>query len=322
MDAPRPARKAAEDDLLELVQSLRRELRHRDESVTGNWVEETTNELRSGAKVGWYYSPAHAGGLAFYSIQDRTTAFGHVHVPEGIDPVERGFRLATTMLDNLPAEIESIDVGFTALTAETERALTGRLAERPGSRIIERFKMERELPADLEVELPTLPEGRSMVPIRAITIEALADLDRRAFAGSVDELLIGTTLDDYATVIRALLDGRLGRFVDEASTALFEPDPPRLVGALLTGEESSRRAIFLDFMIDPGERGHGYGRFLFRWGLRALKALGYSSVRLWVTSTNTPARQLYEAEGMRETALASIYRWDRPSPAPQPHSDR
>lgn len=321
MDVPRPTPAAPSDELLELVQLLRRELRRRDEAVTGNWVEETSNELHRGTKVGWYLPVATGGGLAFYSVEEHD-AFGHVHVGPGPDAVERGDRLATTMLDALPSDVESIDVGFTGLTADDERVLMGRLARRPGSRIIERYKMERALgPADEEA-LPPLPSGVTLVPIRAVTVEAMADLDRRSFAGTVDELLIGPSLADYEEMLRALLDGKLGRFVDEASTAIIESEPPRLVGALLTGEESPQRAIFLDFMVDPNDRGHGYGRFLFRWGIRALRALGYSSVRLWVTSSNEPARRLYEAEGLRTSVLASIYRWDRPETGPHPQTSR
>ncbi|HXY46647.1 MAG TPA: GNAT family N-acetyltransferase [Thermoplasmata archaeon] len=321
MDAPRLASSAPQDELLEIIQSLRHDLRRRDETVTGNWVEETTNALRQGSKIGWFYSLREGGGIAFYSTEGRA-AFGHVHVVHGPESVERGTRLSTTMLDALPAQVESIDVGFTGLPTEEERNLTSRLAARPGSRIIERFKMERDLVADDAREPPEVPQGLQLIPVRDVTVEAIADLDRRAFSGTVDELLVGPDASNYQEVLHALLDGRLGRFVDEASTALLAPEPPRLVGALLTGEESPRRAIFLDFIVDPADRRRGYGRFLFRWGLRALRALGYSSVRLWVTSSNTPARQLYESEGLRVTVLASIYRWDRSRSAAQPHSDR
>lgn len=317
MDAPRPAPSAPPDVLLELVHSLQTELRRREERVAGSWTEETANELRSGAKVGWYVPRASdGGGLAFFSADGRV-AFGHVHVGPGPGAAERGHRLASAMLDGLPAAIESIDVGFTGFSAEEERELTFRLAARPGSAVIERFKMERDLGPAEAGDRPEVPRGLALVPVRAVTVAALADLDQRAFAGTVDALLVGPTPTDHEEVLRSLLDGRLGRFVDEASTALLEPDPPRLVGALLTGEESPRRAIFLDFMVDPRDRGRGFGRFLFRWGLRAARALGYSSVRLWVTSSNAAARRLYESEGLRETALASIYRWERPGSALQ-----
>jgi ribosomal protein S18 acetylase RimI-like enzyme len=320
-DAPRPATTASLDELLEIVQSLKHELVRREETVAGDWAEDSAADLRAGRKVGWYFPGAEGAGIGFYARRG-PDAFGHVHVVEGTSAVERATRLATTMLDALPPDITSIDLGFTGLLPREERDVTARLAERPGSASIERDRMERELgPPDAEAPV-RLKEGLVLVPVRSVTLEALAELDRKAFQGTQDELLVGRTASDYATVLQSILDGRLGGFLDPASTALLYEDPPRLVGALLSAEQSPRKAVFVEFIVDPADRRQGHGRFLFRWGLRALWALGYSSVRLWVTSTNHPARRLYESFGFRTTASATIYRWERPGSDPQPHSAR
>ncbi len=321
MDAPLSTAGAPLDDLLELVQSMRRELRRRDEAPSGEWVEQSANDLRSGTKVGWYYPVAAGGGLAFYATQGRE-AYGHVHAGEGPEAADRTLRLAHQLLDSLPATVGSIDVGFTGLAAEAERKLLSQISERPGSTVIDRLALERELgPPDADGP-GAAPDHLTLVPARAVTVEALADLDRRAFSGTVDELLIGPSPDDYVRVLRAMLGGSLGRFLDEASVALLVPDPPTLVGALLSGEQTPRTAIFLDFLVDPAARGRGYGRYLLRWGFRALFALGYSSVRLWVTSANASARHLYDALGFRTVATAAIYRWERAPAGPQPHAVR
>jgi ribosomal protein S18 acetylase RimI-like enzyme len=318
---PRPTTAAPLDELLEILQSLKHELERREETVAGNWVEDSAAELRSGRKVGWYYPAAEGAGIGFYARRG-SDAFGHVQVATGPSAVAQAARLATTLLDALPPDVTAIDLGFTGLTPEEERAVTSRLSERPGSASIERDRMERELgPADAEAPA-RLNEGLILVPVRAVTLEALAELDQKAFQGTQDELLVGPNRSDYARVMESILDGRLGRFLDEASTALLYEDPPRLIGALLSAEQSPRKAVFVEFVVDPAERRRGHGRFLFRWGLRALWALGYSSVRLWVTSTNQPARRLYETFGFRSTATATIYRWERPTAAPQPHSAR
>jgi ribosomal protein S18 acetylase RimI-like enzyme len=320
-EGPRPATAAPLDELLEIVQSLKHELVQREETVTGDWVEESAAELRSGQRTGWYYPIARGAGISFYAPRG-TDAFGHVHVAAGPGAVERAARLATAMLDAMPPGIAAVNVGFTGLGPEEERALATRLAERPGSTAIDRYRMERPLgPKDAEAPAGP-PAGFVLLPVRSVTLDALADLDRRAFLGTLDELLVGRATSDYFRVLRSLLDGHLGRFLDEASTALLFDDPPRLVGAILSVEQSPRRAVFVDFMVDPSERGRGHGRFLLHWGLRALWALGYSSVRLWVTSANQRARHLYDESGFRMTASASIYRWDRPGSEPQPHSAR
>jgi ribosomal protein S18 acetylase RimI-like enzyme len=318
---PRPTTEAPLDELLEIIQSLKHDLVRREETVAGDWAEESAAELRSGRKVGWYYPIAEGAGVGFYARRG-PDAFGHVHVATGATAVTRATRLAVTLLDALPRDVTAVDLGFTGLLPEEERAVTSRLGERPGSTVIERDRMERELgPRDAETP-GRLAEGLVLLPARSVMLEALAELDRKAFRGTQDELLVGRTTSDYARVLQSILDDRLGRFLDEASTALLYQDPPRLIGALLSAEQSPRRAVFVDFIVDPAERRHGHGRFLFRWGLRALWALGYSSVRLWVTSTNQPARRLYEAFGFLVTATATIYRWERPDSDPQPHSAR
>jgi ribosomal protein S18 acetylase RimI-like enzyme len=318
---PQPATAAPLDELLEIVQSLKHELVRREETVAGDWVEDSAAELRSGRKVGWYYPVRGGAGLGFFA-QRGSDAFGHVHVAPGPKASDRALRLGTVMLDALPHELAAIDLGFTGLSGDEERAVTLRLAKRPGSTVIERDRMERPLgPADGETPVP-LEEGYRLVPVRSVTLEALAELDRRAFQGTQDELLIGRDVSHYARVLESILDHRLGRFLDEASTALLHGEPPRLVGALLSAEQSPRRAVFVEFIVDPADRRRGHGRLLFRWGLRALWALGYSSVRLWVTSTNQPARRLYDSFGFRVTATATIYRWERPVSDPQPHRAR
>jgi ribosomal protein S18 acetylase RimI-like enzyme len=321
VDAPHPARGAPADRLLELVQMVRQELLLREESPTGPWVEESAEELRSGAKPGWYYPSEAATGLAFYNARGNE-AFGHVHVGPGPDTVDRALALTTIMLDGLPPTVRSIDVGFTGLTTEDEHTLLPLLSGRPGSLLIQRESMDRALGAQDDVPLGTPPLGLEHVAVRDVTLDALADLDVRAFRGSTDELLIGHEAADYRRVLETLLANGVGRFVDEASTALIEPDPPRLIGALLTAERSPRRAVFLDFMVDPDRRGQGVGRYLLRWGFRALRALGYERVGLWVTVSNDSARHLYESLGFRRTATSIIYRWERTGPPPQPHAPR
>ena len=319
MEPPSPTTTAANDELLELVHEVRQELLLRDESPSGEWIEETAEDLKRGRKPGWYYPASAGGGLSFYTAREGE-AFAHVHVSPGDREVERGRALAAALLDGLAPSVHSVDLGFTGLTVESERALLEELAQRPGSQVIERAFMERALDAADGERRPTVPEGVRLVPVRAVTVEALADLDWRAFRGSVDSLLIGRDAVQYRRVLEALLAGQMGRFLDEASTTLVLPDPPRLAGAILSAERSPRRAVFIDFMVDPELRRRGYGRFLFHWGLRALWALGYQRVGLWVTRSNEPARRMYEEAGLLVTARAAIYRWERGTASPQRHS--
>jgi GNAT superfamily N-acetyltransferase len=318
---PRSTEGAPRDELEELLHSVREQLLRREESPSGNWIESSANELRAGTKPGWYLPVAEGGGIAFYARRG-SEAYGHVHASPGDHPREVALLLAQAMLDGLPADVGSIDVGFTGLSGPHENDVVAELSRRPGSSLIERQAMERAITsADANPGL-TPPPGLRALPVRDITLDALADLDRRSFQGTVDERLLGPRFEEYRHVLGAILDGSLGRFLDEASVALVATDPPALVGALLTSEQSARRAIFVDLMVDPGHRRRGYGRFLLQWGFRALLALGHGRVRLWVTMANRPARTLYEQFGFETTGRATIYRWDRGGSARQPQTPR
>ena len=321
MDAPVRANGVRLDELVEIVHQVRKSLVARDESPAGDWVERTAEALRSGATPGWCYPVGSGSGLSFFSTSG-PEAYGHVHVAEESGATERAERLTGLLLANLPSGVRSINIGFTGLSPAHELELLSRLAERPGSAIIERLAMERSLGTEDGRPPGPVPDGLSMVPIRAVTVEALADLDYRSVRGSADALLIGERPEEYRRVTAALLEGSLGRFLDEASTALYQPDPPRLVGAILSAERNPRKGIFVSFMVDPEFRRRGYGRFLFRWGLRALWALGYERIHLWVTAANEPARRLYSEFRLEPTVRSTIYRVTLAPDSPQPHSER
>ncbi len=320
-EVPRAAAGAPSDELLELVQLVRRELNVRRESPTGEWVEEVATDLRAGRRPGWYLPRSAGGGLAFYSERG-PDAFGHVHVTEGPDAEDRALVLANLLLDHLAPSVRSIDLGWTGMSPEVERRVADRLSSRAGSTVIGRGAVERELTAADGEALGEPPGGLVLVPLAQVTVDALALLDQRAYTGTVDELLVGSRFDDHRRVIESLLEGSLGPFIGAASTALLVPEPPRLVGALFTAEQSPRHAVFLNFMIDPSDRGRGLGRWLLRWGFRALRALGYASVHLWVTDANLPARKLYDESGFHPIASATIYRWERPTFPPQAQASR
>ncbi|MCI4365767.1 MAG: GNAT family N-acetyltransferase [Thermoplasmata archaeon] len=317
-EAPRLATSASEDELMELLQTVRRELSLREEDPTGRWVEEAAADLRAGRLPGWYYPPARqGGGVAFGRIRG-PRMWGHVHASDE----ERSRRLGLALLGGLAPEISSVSLGFTGLTVEAEQRLTASLLSRPGATLIERYAMERALRPEDTLAPSDPPQGLRRVPVRDVTIAALADLDWRAFRGTTDDLLVGGAAEEYARVITGLLSNGMGLFLDAASTTLVEPEPLRVVAGILTSEASSREAVFLDLMVDPERRQRGYARFLLRWSLRALRGLGYEKARLWVTAGNTEALRLYESEGFRRVAATAIYRWERPPGEPQPQRSR
>ncbi len=315
---PRPATAATPDELLELLQAVRRELRLRGEDFQGPWVESAVEELRTGRQPGWFLSPgAGGGGLAFGNRRDGR-GWAHVHATD----FDGAMRLAEALVESFVTAGQSLTVGFSGLTVESERRLLDELVTRPGSEIIERFCMVRTLRGTDADPVPFPPGGLERVAVRDVTVAALTDLDWRSFRGSVDDRLVGGSAEEYGRVLDSVLANSLGLFLDAASTALLRREPIRLVGGLLTVEVTAREAVFVDLMVDPEFRRGGVGRWLLHWGFRSLAGLGYSQVRLWVTAVNTPAMQLYESEGFRRVAATRLYRWDRPGDPAQAQRSR
>jgi ribosomal protein S18 acetylase RimI-like enzyme len=306
---PLPATGAPVEELLELTHGVQKELQSRGESLSTDWVEQSAHDLKEGALTGWYFPTAQGRALAFYSLRPQR-AYGHVHVVGRTSAVDHAESLVRRMRDSLPVSVLTMDVGFTGLTSEEERSLWERLQGLGGSTSIMRRAMERPIKSEDASEKPLLPPDCQLVLPRTIQLDTLAELDRTAFRGTADETLLGSDPQEYRRVLSEILAGKLGRFLEEASIGLVDKNE-RLIAALLTGEESTRRAIFLDLMVDPRRRREGIATFLIAWGCRALWALGYEAVRLWVTESNEPAMLLYRRRGFQPTATALLYRWTR-----------
>ena len=317
----RDARTGREDELQELVQSLRRELDTRGERLSEAWTTEAVEDLRSGRLSGWY-RPAGVGvgEIAFYSRRPGRI-FGHVHVLPGPAAEER----AQALMDRLASDPEvrklPLNLGVTGLSDAEEASVASRFASTPGRAVVVREGLERRVDDPALLEAEPVPPGVAHVPIQEVTNEALADLDLRGFANSEDARLFGSTDSENLRQVEGILQGNLGRFLDEASTGLLG-SRGELAGLLLTVELTPHVGLFADLVIDPPLRGQGLGRYLLRWGLRGLRALGHERARLWVTSGNEAARRLYDRLGFRSYARALIFRQEPAIGSPHPQVER
>ena len=321
VSAPEPATSVPETELVELTHAVRRRLLERGEFLPPDWVEEAAHDLRTGATPGWVIrGPAPA--LGFLSHRPHR-AYGHVHAEPGADAPGRAGRLMEALVAGLPPTAERLDVGLTGLAGPDEETLRGRLGARAGWSVIVRWAMDRPLTGPLPEPLE-FGAGIERRPIRTIETTALGALDWVGFLGTPDEGLVAETPEEDARLLGEIRDGRLGRFLDEASAALVAPEG-HLVGLLLIAEQSPRRAVILDIVVHPTARRHGLGRALVRFGVRAAAALGYGELRLWVTEANVPARALYVEAGFERKDQAMIYRFTRPGVSngpPQPQRER
>ena len=305
------------DDLTELTHALRAALLEKGEFLPSRWVEESATDLHEGRLRGWVLRDPAPVGLAFLSARP-TRLYGHVHIAPGPQAPDRARRMLGLLRDSRPTPPLRLDVGLTGLTADEETTLGSSAGSLGEETVVVRFAMERTIPPPGEA--PALPPGIHPYPVREVPPPQLAALDWAAFQATSDETLVADTVDEDERVLREIFQGLLGRFLDEASIALVDDDRA-LAGFLLTAEQTPRRAIFLDLVTRTDLRRRGVGRFLLTWGLRALSAFGYESVRLWVTESNRAARALYDGLGFRITGRALIYRFG-PAGAGPPHPQR
>ena len=317
---PRSATTARPDELAELTHALRAELLQRGEFLPPAWVEEAAADLRAGRLAGWVLGGPPPNALIFYSPRGRR-AYAHAHVGAGDDPVGRADALLRQLTDALPPGIRRADVGFTGLSEAEEGELAARVRMRPGFSILGRRAMDFALSDLPPGGLPAAPEGIQRLRVRDVPVDAIASLDWIAFQGTPDESLVAETVEEDRTIVSEIIDGRLGLFLEDASTALVTSSG-HLVGVLLTAEQSPRRCVFHDLVVHPAHRRKGLGGYLVTFGFRAARALGYSEVRLWVTESNTAARTLYDQRGFRPVLRTLIYRFSREAGAEAPQPQR
>jgi ribosomal protein S18 acetylase RimI-like enzyme len=315
----RAATQVPVDLLLELTHAVRGELLARGEYLPPRWVEEAAHDLRSGRLRGWVLDPeAGPQGLAFLSAR-ASRAYGHAHVVPGAGSVERVTPLLDVLQRGRPENVPRLDVGLTGLGPDEEGRLRVALRRSPDASTTVRFALEAPVVAP---PLPARPEGLLHEAVRSVPLERLAAADWAAFQGTPDQSLAADSAEEDARVLEEITQGLLGRFLEEASTVLVGGDGA-VRGFLLSAEQTPRRGIFLDLVVDRSWRGRGVGDYLLRWGLRALAALGYESVRLWVSEENTVARHLYDRAGFVPVGRALLVRYQArggvPGASGQPH---
>jgi ribosomal protein S18 acetylase RimI-like enzyme len=308
---PRPAHEAPLEELLERTRGLRRELLQRGEFLPPSWSEEASRDLRSGELAGfWLGREATTPGLVVFSRRD-SHVFAHIHMEPIGDAALGALRLAETLLHALPREVRRADVGLSGLDGPQETRFAEQAVQRFGGDILVRYSLERALDQNLPARTLAPPSQGSLVPIRSVPLERLAELDWESFRGSPDERLAAETLAEERRSLTELVEGRLGRILEDCSGAIVLSDG-RPTAMILVAEQAPGRSIVLDLVVDPTWRRRGIASYLLQGAIDRLTAGGGEAVRLWVTDTNLPARALYDRLGFRTVHSARIYRWTAP----------
>ncbi len=310
----RPARGAPRAALRARAEEVRAELARRGEPLPVGWEEEAARDLSEGPLTGVWLSPEDgAAGLAFFTVRGRR-AYAHLHVDPGADRSARASALLDALAAGWTGLVDRADVGLSGLGEAEEAAWAGEAGRRLPAEVLVRHALERPLgPADRAA--PALPPDARLRPLGELPVAGLAALDWRAFRGGPDERLVAETPEEARETFADLLDGRLGGVFAPASFGLVGSDG-RLLGFVLVTTPLPGSAIVLDLAVEPTARRRGLGTLLLRLAFGGLATAGRTSVRLWVTEANAPARALYDRLGFRRVLTARILRWSAAGPRP------
>jgi ribosomal protein S18 acetylase RimI-like enzyme len=306
----RPARELPRDELWNLIGTIRHLLGLRGEILPASWVDDTADAIARGAGSAWFSGePRAPRALAILWLRDKK-GYGHLHAISGAEAVPDLVRLGRHLAELLPSAVDRLDMGSTGLNEAGERRLGSGLGEDPRFTTLLRHSMVRSLSTAEPPPEPQWPDGLEVTTVRRVPFDQLTALDWRTYRGTPDESLLSGTPEGNRELLENALAGLFGPYLDEASPAVRSKSGA-LVGFAVACQESLRSGILLDLAVDPDYRRHGIGQALVRRTLRALLALGFPKVHLWVTEGNRPARSLYDKTGFVVDASAAIYRWFR-----------
>jgi ribosomal protein S18 acetylase RimI-like enzyme len=148
-------------------------------------------------------------------------------------------------------------------------------------------------------EQPALPAGYKIIPWDEGRLAEVANVDHRAYAGTIDGLLYRgyfSTPEGCARMWRECIAGRFGRFDAARSLLLVKED--RVCGDIMCAQTTLQDAFIANLAVDPAHRG-GTGRALLLTCLRSYQEAGFRQVSLAVTLDNRRALRLYESLGFR-----------------------
>ncbi|MCI4337370.1 MAG: hypothetical protein L3K17_09350, partial [Thermoplasmata archaeon] len=180
-----PATQARPDDLMEITHRLRAELLGRGEFLPSTWVEESAAELKGGQLRGWVIAGSPLAGVGFLSVRPGR-AYGHVHVSEGPDRLDR----ARTLLTVLGASMKELgaqrlDAGVTGLAPDEEDRLARAAPAGAGESVLFRHCLEMTVPTS-PPPLPAPPLGWTLVSAASMPLAELAEFDWHGFQHTPD----------------------------------------------------------------------------------------------------------------------------------------
>ena len=237
-------------------------------------------------------------GYTFCVYEGPKAVVGDIYAsPDAPDPGLVNHHLGRHLLDMLEAapDVDRIEAQLLLFDSGTlPRIFTG-------FTVYPRLFLERDLAAPGAVQ-HTLPPQFELRSWSESLYQPTAELIHHAYAGHLDSNIN----DQYRTLHGSLrflhnivrFPG-CGTFDPQASFAVIDRNTRTLAGVLLSSRIAADVAHITQLCVTPDYRGRNLGAVLLEQAMTQLPSRHYRAITLTVSEANTPAVQLYRAQGFQ-----------------------
>ena len=235
-------------------------------------------------------------GYTFCVYEGPKAVIGDIYAaPDAPDPAAVTANLARHLLDMLEAapDVDRIEAQLLLFDSGTLPPIF------TGFNVFPRLFLERDLTIPTPAE-HTLPPQFELCPWAESLYQPSAELIQAAYVGHLDSNIN----DQYRTLHGSLrflhnivrFPG-CGTFDPQESFAIIERQSRSLVGILLSSRIAAEVAHITQLCVAPDFRGRNLGAVLLEHAMAILPSRHYRAITLTVSEANTPAVQLYRAQG-------------------------
>lgn len=251
-------------------------------------------------------------GFAYYTIEPARSSIGDVYV----SPAWRGVGADRTLMAAVLNEIEALPRvhRIESQCVSTENDGADVLLTSAGFLKRDRLYMLLDLTHEPEVHsIAVPPDGLVTRNWRSEDFSQAARVIHRSYKGEHDSTINTQyrTEEGCADLLSILTDHIwCGDFLGGVSRVAVGSSG-NLAAVLIASRISGGSGHISQISIHPAHQNHGLGRRMMMESISEFRRLGYNSVSLAVTSSNNPARHLYESLGFQSIHVFPVYYRER-----------
>jgi ribosomal protein S18 acetylase RimI-like enzyme len=248
-------------------------------------------------------------GFAYYTVESGRCSIGDVYVAASWRHIGADKDLLAAVLDEVE-NISKVHRIESQCVSTDNKAADLMLLQRGFSRR-ERHYMMLDLSGESTAlpELPACPGGLMTRGWHSEDFAQAARVVHRSYKGEHDSLINSQyrTEEGCADLLTILTDHIwCGDFL-EGVARVAVGSSGTLAAVLIASRISGGSGHISQISIHPAHQNRGLGRRLMMEAISEFRRLGYNNVSLAVTSTNAPARHLYESLGFRTVHVFPVY---------------